>query len=119
MNNSIINDQIKAFLESTSTVSPERWQEVQAATDKLAHDPEYIADVLKTRFVLDILAAMRERNMSQSALARAIGKSRQYVSAILDEKESINFTIETMTTLALALGVDLEISLCRRKSNGK
>ena len=119
MNNLNINDQLKELLKETPVTSPKSWQEVQAATDKLADDPEYVADVLKTRFVLDLLAAMRERNISQTNLARAIGKSRQYVSDILNEKQSTNFTIETMTTLALALGVDLEISLCRRKSNGK
>lgn len=114
MSKNIIDDQLKELLDATPAVAPESWKEVQEATDRLAHDPEYVADVLKTRFVLDILAAMRERKMSQAELARSLGRSRQYVSAILDDEASTNFTIETMTTLAFALGVELDISLGRR-----
>ncbi len=112
MSNNIPDHELEAFLAATPPATAESMKAVQDEADTLSRDPEYLSELLKTRFVLDIVAAMRNRGMSQSQLAKAIGKSRQYVSTIFDEENATNFTIETMTMLASCLGLELDISLC-------
>ncbi len=70
-------------------------------------DPEFQAGYLKAAFVDDICAAMHEMNITKSALAERLGKSRQYVTRVLNE--SANFTIDSMAEIAAALGRQLTI----------
>ncbi|MFA6239665.1 MAG: helix-turn-helix transcriptional regulator [Candidatus Hydrogenedentales bacterium] len=70
-------------------------------------DPEFQAGYLKAAFVDDVCAAMHEMNITKSALAERLGKSRQYVTRVLNE--SANFTIDSMAEIATALGRQLTI----------
>src|SRR5687768_14427471 len=78
----------------------------------LDSDPEFIADGCKSATVEDILRALKDQGMSQSDLARALGKSRQYVNQIL--KEEINLTIETLASIAAAFRRQLVLRMIRQ-----
>ena len=64
-------------------------------------DPEFVAGYLKAQFVEDIYKAMEKQNLNRNQLAKKLGKSRQYVGKILNEKA--NFTLETLAEIACAL----------------
>lgn len=59
-------------------------------------------------FVGQISAAMRKRKITQSDLARAWGKSRQYVSRII-RGGNPSMTAKTMAELCVLVGLRLEI----------
>ena len=94
-------------------VAPTRSSDVDALTRAAAEldtDPEFLADYAKGLVVEDILRAMESAGMSRNALAGKIGKSRQYVSKILDEDRRVNFTIESLAEFSAAL----DLQLCLR-----
>lgn len=70
---------------------------------------EAVSRSLKRTFVDEIHAALREQNMTRSALAARLGTSRQYITRVLND--STNFTIESMAEIAAALGRDLTIQV--------
>ncbi len=72
-------------------------------------DPEFVAGYLKACLVRDILMAMKEEGMNRHQLADRLGKSRQYVSRILNE--TANFTLQSIAELACALGRKVEVSI--------
>jgi transcriptional regulator with XRE-family HTH domain len=53
-------------------------------------------------FTEELLGRMDDRDMQRVTLANAAGVSQAYISKVLSGSE--NFTIETMTKLALAVG---------------
>lgn len=57
------------------------------------------------KVALKVLEVLDEKNMSQSELAEKLGVSRQQVSKIVKGQE--NLTLETITRLEKALGVEL------------
>ena len=74
--------------------------------------PKLPPDKIPTSFVdnLDevrdfILKEVARRGLNQSDLARAIGRSRQYVNMIL--VDNVPFGVETMKRMAVALRMDL------------
>ena len=75
----------------------------------LDKDRDYLEQSLKARFVEDICRILKENGVSQAALARKLGKSRQYVSHILNE--TANFTLGTLVDIALALDCDVVLRL--------
>lgn len=60
-----------------------------------------------------IIAAMDERDVSRTELARRMGVSRSQVTNMLVEGH--NFTIDTLDRIAVALNADLEISFPQTK----
>lgn len=58
-----------------------------------------------------IRAELRAREESQSAFAKRWGKSRQYVSRILNDKTAPNFTLETIGEAAALLGRNLSVTI--------
>lgn len=72
-------------------------------------DPEFVAEYAKTRFLEDLLHEMELQDLKPAALAKRLGKSRQYVSRILQEQD--NFTIDTLAKLAAALGQTITLTL--------
>jgi len=81
------------------------------AADALDRDPEFLADYAKGLVVEDVLRALEDSGLSKNALAEKIGKSRQYLSKILDEDRRVNFTIETLAKLSAALGLQLHVRM--------
>lgn len=85
-----------------------------AASHALDEDPAYVADVLKSQFVVEVCNAMQEQGIKANQLAGKWGKSRQYLSKILKEDKRVNFTIGTMVELLMQLDRRLELHFPRK-----
>ena len=81
----------------------------------LDNDPKFVADYTKGKFIEEILSILQEKKISQTELAKKIGRSRQYISRVLNEKA--NFTIETLAQFACALDCDLSVSMLQKTEN--
>lgn len=68
---------------------------------------DYWVDVPITEFVEGIHRLMEERGVSRAELARRLGTSRAYVTKLLGG--NANFTLETMTKVAMALGAKVHV----------
>lgn len=73
------------------------------------NDPEFVANFAKGQVTEDILAVMEMEKINQSQLAERLGKSRQYVSRILNE--TANFTIDSLAEIAIALNRKIEVRM--------
>jgi transcriptional regulator with XRE-family HTH domain len=91
---------LKKYLAGIPEVTTEDLEALRTAAKKLDQDPSFQADHLKSRFVEEILAAMEENGVNQTELANRWGKTRQYLSKLLNEDRRVNFTIETMCEVA-------------------
>lgn len=100
-----MSPELKALLESTPVLSEQDVKELGDAVAALDTDPEFIAGCIKDDFVNDILCAMEEQGINRNQLAVKWGKSRQHVSQILDKEKSKNFTIDTIVSLSMTLGL--------------
>ena len=99
--------------------TPKKTQELLEEIDGLPNldldkDPEFAADYANGLIVQDILNLMDKKQVSQAELANSIGKSRQYVFRILNEKR--NFTIKSLASFACALDCDLNLSITERNT---
>ncbi|MBN1546322.1 MAG: helix-turn-helix transcriptional regulator [Syntrophaceae bacterium] len=72
-------------------------------------DTEFVANSAKGQVTEDILAVMEMENINRSQLAERLGKSRQYVSRILNE--TANFTIDSLAEIAIALNRKIEVRM--------
>ena len=70
--------------------------------------PEYWMEEVRLDFLKELESILEKRNITQSSLAKKIGKSEAYISKIINSNIS-NFTLRTMVQLALA--VDAKVSL--------
>lgn len=59
----------------------------------------------------DILLAMQDTGISQSDLAKKLGKSKAFVSQILDGTR--NMTLKTLADISYALGVDSKVVITK------
>ncbi len=75
-------------------------------------DPEFVAGYLKAQFVEDIYKVMESQGLNRSQLAKKLGKTRQYVGRVLNEKA--NFTLETLAEIACALGMQVSARMYSR-----
>lgn len=69
----------------------------------------YWTRVAMRDFTEDLLARMARRDMSNAALAIAANVSPAYITKVLRGSE--NFTLETMSKLALAVGCHVRVQL--------
>jgi len=77
-------------------------------TDLLAkyeQDADYVLGGLKVEMSEKIYSAMETRGVSQAELARRLGKSRAYITKIL--QGNVNFTLETLSKISQALDCEL------------
>lgn len=95
-----IPEEIAAILDAARPTH-EALADLERSKFDLERDPEFVADRLRADLVEDILASMRDRGMNKNQLAEKLGKSRQYVTRILNESD--NFTLATVAQLACAL----------------
>ena len=102
-------ESLRDLLDRTPALSRADLEELAAAGRKLDDDPAFVADLIKSRFVENLLQAMDARGVNQSELARRWGKSRQYVSKVLAEDRRVNFTLESMAELCHLLGLRLDV----------
>jgi transcriptional regulator with XRE-family HTH domain len=106
-----ISDDLRQYLEGIPPVTKADLGELRAAGEELAANPGFQAESLKSLFIEKVLLAMEEKGISKSELAKRWKKSRQYISKLLHEDRSVNFTIETMAELAHQLGLRIEIQM--------
>ncbi|MFH0880808.1 MAG: helix-turn-helix transcriptional regulator [Lentisphaerota bacterium] len=101
---STVDERLTALLAKTPKVSEHDLEELADAGRSLNRDAGFMADYLKGLFVEDVLRAMEEDGLSQSDLAARMGKSRQYLSKVLNLDRRVNFTVETMAEFGATLG---------------
>ena len=80
-------------------------------------DRDFLEQSLKASFVEDICRILKEKGISQADFARKLGKSRQYVSRILNE--TANFTLGTLVDISLALDSEIVLRLEERVKSSK
>jgi transcriptional regulator with XRE-family HTH domain len=79
---------------------PERtWFDEQLA--ELEDDPGFNCEEMVFDYVNDIRRVMKEQGVSQTELARRLGRSRSYVSQVLNYTP--NLTLKSLALIALAL----------------
>jgi len=71
--------------------------------------PEFWEEGAITAFTEALWAAMAEQDITRTDLARRLGTSQAYVTRVLSG--NANFTLKTMTKLAFALGMQLDVGL--------
>lgn len=81
--------------------------------DKIAKSLTYEQERLKLELSEGILQAMQAKGMKQADLARSIGKSRAYVTKIL--QGTTNFTVETVAALLWALEHRLHVDILTKR----
>lgn len=92
-------------------VSDDAWKNLNKAAERLDQDPNYQADLIVSKYVAAISAAIQARNINQSLLAKMWGETRQYLSSLLSETRRSNFTVHTMVQLAMLLGKRLKLEV--------
>lgn len=75
---------------------------------------DYWTQAAMRRFVLEIDHRMRNQSMSRALLAKKLDSTPAYVTKVM--RGDVNFTLETMTKLALAVGGRLHIEVVDRDS---
>lgn len=76
---------------------------------RLEADPLFLVEYMKATLTSDIFTVMEEESISKTELAKRLGKSRQYVSRILNE--TANFTLDSVAKIAAALQKDVVLRL--------
>lgn len=76
---------------------------------RLEADPLFLVEYMKATITSDIFTVMEEESISKTELAQRLGKSRQYVSRILNE--TANFTLDSVARIAAALKKDVVLRL--------
>lgn len=67
----------------------------------------YLIEGAKVEIAERIHLTMKQKNISRAELARSLGKSRAYVTKVL--QGDTNFTIDSLVKIASALDCDLEL----------
>lgn len=98
---------LEALFAGAPKLSPADLAQLEKAASKLEKDPKFIADLAKGLIIEDILRAMEHEGINGATLAGRIGKTRQYVSKVLDEDRRVNFTVETLAEFSAALNLQL------------
>ena len=75
---------------------------------------DYWTQAAMRRFVLEIDRRMRDQSMSRALLAKKLSSTPAYVTKVM--RGDVNFTLETMTKLALAVGGRLHVEVVDRDS---
>lgn len=75
----------------------------------LKQDPLFWAEDAKTDFTEEIVRLMKEQSVNKKELAQRLGTSQSYITKILNE--NVNFTVESMSKIACALGGKMKINI--------
>ena len=88
------------FLEAHQSETPSKWREEAEWRRENASWLRHSQQI-----AVRVLLKMKELHLTQKVLAERMGCTQQYVSKILKGKE--NLSLETMTRLEEALGINL------------
>jgi transcriptional regulator with XRE-family HTH domain len=75
--------------------------------------PDYWSAAAAHEFVRELERRMEEQGVSRAELARRLGSSKAYVTKVLSA--DANFTLTTMTRLAMAVGGEVHVRIADRK----
>jgi transcriptional regulator with XRE-family HTH domain len=75
--------------------------------------PDFYKELAILEFTEELVRAMEQAGVSRSELARRIDRSPAYITKVL--RGSANFTLASMTKLALALDMELKLNLVPAK----
>ncbi len=114
-----ISDELKSLLENTPVLTESDINELAEANRALNRDPKFIAGIIKSVFVNDIFCAMEEQGLNKNQLAKKWGKSRQYLNNVLDREKASNFTIDTIVSLSMTLGLVPQRITLKKMDSGK
>ncbi len=84
--------------------------EFESAFSEAMANPEYWMEEIRLDFIKELESLLKKKKISQTALARKLGKSDAYVSKIMNSNIS-NFTLKTMVQLVLAAGGRLSLAI--------
>lgn len=113
MNTTELPADIREWVDSIPTLTKSDLEELRRTGEALDKDPAFRAEFIKGRFVSEMLAAMDEAGKSQAEVARAWGKTRQYLNKVLNEDRRVNFTVETLCELAHLLNRRIDLQVLR------
>lgn len=82
--------------------------------EKARSSVDYWVDGPITEFAEDIWRLMEEQKVSRAELARRLGTSRAYITKLLGG--NANFTLHTMTKVAMALGSTVHVHVADQKA---
>ena len=77
--------------------------------DEIEKRPDFHKEVAILEFTEELWRVMQEQGVSGTELGRRIGSSQAYISRVLNG--GANFTLGSMTKLAMALGMELKMHL--------
>ena len=101
--------EIADLLAETPEVTENDLERLRKAGEEIDLDPSCRAELQKGLFINAIMQAMKEEDLNQSAVARNMKCSRQNLHRILQEEVGVNFTIETMDSVAMAVKRRVEV----------
>lgn len=84
----------------------------QQLLQQAADSVDYWSHIAMRGFVRDLGQRMEDRGMKRADLARKIEASTAYVTKVM--RGDANFTLETMTKLAMAVGGKLDVRIAER-----
>ena len=87
----------------------DRLNALKAKAEQARQTHAYRAEGASIRFTEELLAAMKARDITRTALAEKIGTSPAYVTKIL--RGDTNFTLDSMVKMAHALDCEISIQL--------
>jgi plasmid maintenance system antidote protein VapI len=83
--------------------------------DEARQSPDYWVEVPIIEFTQEVSGLMEKQGVSRAELARRLGSSRAYVTKLLDG--NANFTLYTMTKVAMALGAAVHVHLAPQSAD--
>lgn len=110
-NNIEISPDLEALFDNARPIEELDVKGLAQAFEELEQSADFVADSTKGVFVEDVLRALNDKQVTKSELARTLGKTRQQLSAMLNEEKLNNFTIETMAQISTALGRKLFVRM--------
>jgi len=75
--------------------------------EKWKDDPEFVTEGVFLDITEEICRVMDEKNISKDELAEKLGVEEIWVEKLLDDP--VGLTIQTMVSIAIALGVSVKI----------
>lgn len=90
----------------------ERWDRMFKEAEQTV---DYWLEGAILEFTMDLGRLMDEQGVSRAELARRLGTSRAYVTKLLGG--NANFTLETMTKVAMALGGAVHVHIAPRDAS--
>jgi len=84
---------------------------------RIVQGVDYWAQAAMRRFVSDIDRRLLDQEMTRVQLAEKLGSTPAYVTKVM--RGDVNFTLETMTKLAMAVGGKLQVHVVDRDASGE